>query len=363
MNTRLMLIGGFLGAGKTTLLRQSAGYLISQGHTVGLITNDQTTDLVDTAFLTRSGTDVREVSGSCFCCNFDGFMDAVHSLIERGTNTIIAEPVGSCTDLSATIMQPIKDKYPQIDPAPLTVLVDPERVREVLRKKNPLLHENALYILRLQMLEADRILLNKIDTLDTNEQTTMLDLLRDAFPEVSVGSISAKTGEGLETWLADILQDKEAGIRIVDVDYDRYAEGEAVLGWLNAVINLESTGSKVEWSKYGRSLMRQLHESFQKHNAEIGHVKLIIESGNEECTANLTRLGGDIVIQGDEAFSGIQARCILNARVQLSPPELEKIVRNAIGDAKGYELSTTVQSLRCLMPGRPNPTYRYSSVS
>ncbi len=108
MKTKLLLVGGFLGAGKTTLLRESARRLIKQGRIVGLITNDQTTDLVDTAFLKRSGADVREVSGSCFCCNFGGFMDAVHSLITQGVDTIIAEPVGSCTDLSATILQPVQ---------------------------------------------------------------------------------------------------------------------------------------------------------------------------------------------------------------------------------------------------------------
>jgi G3E family GTPase len=361
MKTKLLLVGGFLGAGKTTLPRESAQRLINRGHFVGLITNDQTTDLVDTAFLTRSGADVREVSGSCFCCNFDGFMDAVQSLIAQGVDTIIAEPVGSCTDLSATILQPIKDKHPEIDLAPYTVLVDPERVREVLRKKNPLMHENALYILRLQMLEADRGLLNKTDTLGTDEQAMMLDLLRDAFSEAAVDSISAKTGDKLETWLVSVLEDKKAGMRIVDVDYDRYAEGEAVLGWLNAVISLESNGSKIEWAKYGLNLMNQLHEAFQKSHSEIGHVKLMIETGEQECTANLTRLGGDISLQGSKDLSGMRARCILNARIQISPPELEKIVRNAIASAED-NLSSTIQSMKCLMPGRPKPTHRYASV-
>ncbi len=76
---------------------------------------------------------MKEVSGSCFCCNFPGFMAAVQALIDQGAEIIIAEPVGSCTDLSATILQPIKAQYPELDLAPLTVLADPERVREVLR--------------------------------------------------------------------------------------------------------------------------------------------------------------------------------------------------------------------------------------
>jgi G3E family GTPase len=51
MKTRIILVGGFLGAGKTTLLWESARKLTEQGKHVGLITNDQASELVDTAFL------------------------------------------------------------------------------------------------------------------------------------------------------------------------------------------------------------------------------------------------------------------------------------------------------------------------
>ncbi|HXX23130.1 MAG TPA: GTP-binding protein, partial [Terriglobia bacterium] len=170
MGTRLIIVGGFLGSGKTTLLWEAAQRLTKQGHTVGLITNDQAPDLVDTALLARSRMGVREVAGSCFCCNFVGLMGAMQSLIDGNVDTIIAEPVGSCTDLSATILQPLKDKHPEIDLAPLTVLADPDRVREVLKQTDSLMHANALYILRLQMEEADCVLLNKIDTLSPDER-------------------------------------------------------------------------------------------------------------------------------------------------------------------------------------------------
>lgn len=104
MQTDLILIGGFLGAGKTTFLQEASKYLAMNDKKVGLITNDQATALVDTVFLSDGNANVVEVSGSCFCCNYNGFMDAVASLRAKGLNMIIAEPVGSCTDLSATIM-------------------------------------------------------------------------------------------------------------------------------------------------------------------------------------------------------------------------------------------------------------------
>ncbi|HBT77267.1 MAG TPA: hypothetical protein DEB39_10180, partial [Planctomycetaceae bacterium] len=78
--TKLILVGGFLGSGKTTLLAEAAKTLTAEGKTVGLITNDQAPDLVDTRLLSRidglvgKGPEgsVVEVSGSCFCCNFNG---------------------------------------------------------------------------------------------------------------------------------------------------------------------------------------------------------------------------------------------------------------------------------------------------
>ena len=190
MNTKLIVIGGFLGAGKTTLLREVARRLTQQGKAVGLITNDQAPDLVDTAILTGSGMGVMEVSGSCFCCNFPGFEQAIQSLVDQRADIILAEPVGSCTDLAATIMQPLKDRRPDIDLAPLTVLASPDHVREALGKAVSAMHENAVYILGLQMAESDHLLLNKVDLLDAAERAELLSLLRDAFPAKTVGEIS-----------------------------------------------------------------------------------------------------------------------------------------------------------------------------
>jgi Ni2+-binding GTPase involved in maturation of urease and hydrogenase len=53
--TRVIIIDGFLSAGKTTLLAQAAKYFIRQGKRVGIITNDQAANLVDTHFLSGLG--------------------------------------------------------------------------------------------------------------------------------------------------------------------------------------------------------------------------------------------------------------------------------------------------------------------
>ena len=70
------MIGGFLGAGKTTAILQIAKKLRDQGLRVGLITNDQSYGLVDTAMLGSHGFAVEEITGGCFCCRFNSLVAA-----------------------------------------------------------------------------------------------------------------------------------------------------------------------------------------------------------------------------------------------------------------------------------------------
>ena len=67
---RFIMLGGFLGAGKTTTIARLARHYQKQGKRIGIVTNDQATDLVDTNSLRSQGFEVGEVPGSCFCCIF-----------------------------------------------------------------------------------------------------------------------------------------------------------------------------------------------------------------------------------------------------------------------------------------------------
>src|SRR5262245_23838707 len=129
MSVRVILVGGFLGAGKTTLLLQAAQRLTARGLRVGLVTNDQGSELVDTALAGAHGLPVVEVAGGCFCCRFPDLTAAFRHLQQTVQPAVIlAEPVGSCTDLMATVLRPLlayhADTYTI---APLTVLLDPLR--------------------------------------------------------------------------------------------------------------------------------------------------------------------------------------------------------------------------------------------
>jgi len=134
---RLVFVGGFLGSGKTTALAGLAKLLVERGMRVGVITNDQTVNLVDTLIVREMleglGVPVEEVAGGCFCCRFDDLVERVERILEHNPDVIMGEPVGSCTDLAATVANPIKAYYRDIFTlAPFSVLVDPWRVGELL---------------------------------------------------------------------------------------------------------------------------------------------------------------------------------------------------------------------------------------
>lgn len=356
----ILFVGGFLGAGKTTLLFEAAKRLAARGERVGLITNDQAPALVDTAILERSGSAVREVSGSCFCCNFPGLVSALNALAQQSkAKIILAEPVGSCTDLSATILQPLKDSQGgDVTLAPLSVLVDPTRLSSILEGKSAGLHDSSAYIFRKQLEEADIILLSKADTLDTPTRAAFAVRLASAYPQAKVLAVSAKSGLGLEAWLDAALSAADAGTHLAAVDYDIYAEVEAVLGWLNATYHLKSK-RPVDWGAFAEQLLGSMSDRFDNMKAAVGHVKLALETGDSLITANLVGSRDTLAVQGVDLTS-VSATLTLNARVQMAPEALEGIVRAQLHAACACAIQAEPVAWRCLSPGRPNPTYRYT---
>ncbi len=355
MKSTLVIIGGFLGAGKTSLLWEMAKLTRGRGEKVGLITNDQASELVDTAFLETNGDMVREVSGSCFCCNFNGFADAIAYINDKNEGSIIfAEPVGSCTDLSATIMQPLKEKYTaQITLTPLTVLADPFKLREILADAT----SAASYIITKQFEEADILLINKIDLISAEELVDLKNAATERWPNVRVLSASVKTGEGLSDWFDILMHSDGVGTKIAEVDYDIYAEGEAAFGWLNASFSISNCD---DFDAAALSFLNSLGERFDSIPADVGHVKFLLQGKAELIIGNITGKRETAALRKLSQKSDRYSLTV-NARVEMGPQRLEEIILEEVDKAFG-KLGCTQTALKCLIPGRPNPTYRYSNV-
>jgi Ni2+-binding GTPase involved in maturation of urease and hydrogenase len=355
--TRIIFVGGFLGAGKTTLLWEAAQRLINQGLNIGLITNDQAPELVDTALLARNGLKVSEVSGSCFCCNFNGLTDAIQKIrADAAADVIIAEPVGSCTDLSATIIQPLKQYWArELQIAPLSVLADPVRLKSILDGDTSGLHADAAYIFRKQLEESDIILISKTDQFEPDEVQNLVERVQERYHS-EVMKISSINGDGLDGWLKEVLQRNEAGQRITEVDYDIYAHGEAVLGWLNGTVLLK--GQTTDWDVFTRNFLVEIGNRFDKGNYAVGHVKVIAENNEGFITGNLTGKSDTLSVRGSAGQSD-HIRFVVNARVETSPEILNGIIRETLDNLSYNKYCTDFVAWKYLQPGRPNPTHRF----
>lgn len=371
MNTpTVILVGGFLGAGKTTLLATAAERLAAQGKRVALVTNDQAANLVDTAILKERDLPVDEVSGGCFCCKYDDLIEAMDHLVgAEQPDVLLGEPVGSCTDLSATVMQPMKalqrDRYRL---ASLSVLVDPERARALLGISGattnvPIFPDNVLYIYRKQLEEADLIVLNKVDLLTSEEQAETEDALRRQFPRASVSSVSARDGTDVDAWLEQVTGDCEPGRTVTEVDYDMYADGEAALGWLNAVYKLHADPEEgIDWGSFGLRLMAKLRREFRDRSAEIAHLKIHLKAGSSSLVANLTSSQNEPTLRGQIEGSPLQARLLINVRAHVDPEGLESLVERGVQAVFSNGIHVVTQDLQCFAPSRPRPTHRYETV-
>ena len=359
--TRLILTGGFLGAGKTTLIWSVALKLIKQGKRVGLITNDQAPELVDSRLLAQSGLSVAEVAGSCFCCNFNGFTGAIQDINNKiQADVILAEPVGSCADLSATIIQPLK-KFHSTDVlvSPFTVLADPERLGSILKGGNGGLHDDAAYIYVKQLEEADVILITKTDTLTADSLAKLQQETERRFRNATVMTASANADKGIDQWIEFVSSRTESGRQLLDIDYDRYAHGEAVLGWLNGTVNLH--GSDADWDALLSDLMNGLKSRLTAENLRTGHVKVIAENGKQYAVGNLTGSDCNLTLRSSAGRSN-DLHLIINARVECTPEYLDRLVRDELVKAVGGRYTDEVTAWRYLQPGRPNPTHRFSET-
>ncbi len=353
MTTRLLIVGGFLGAGKTSLLLKAAELLNQQGYRVGIISNDQGEGLVDTQMAQANSIPITEVAGGCFCCKFPDLLKAFQTLKEQvQPDVVLAEPVGSCTDLIATVLNPLSRYYPEeVQLAPLSILIDGTRDIRAFPKQ---VH----YLFEKQLAEAQTIILNKTDLMAPQQYEQELSELENSYPQTRIFSLSAQTGAGVAEWLNFLLgQDDYKEQEGLEIDYERYAEAEAALGWLNAKGMLigDETFSAQAWLK---KLLTMTANYLVEHNAEIAHLKAHIKTSDGDLKASITsptQLSWDI--QSGAIVK--QVEFTINARVNALPSLLEQAVIYGLEQAKPQASARFYFThFECFQPTPPKPTHR-----
>ena len=361
---KLIFSGGFLGSGKTTALAVLAKRLIERGMRVGFITNDQSENLVDTIIvrqmLTDLGVPVEEVVKGCFCCKFDELIEHVEKILVHNPDVLMGEPVGSCTDFVAAVANPIKIHYRDAFRfAPFSIMVDPERVRSlILNETQTDFPEDVAYLFGKQIEEADTIVLNKVDLLTAKESERLLSAIGDRYPGKKLMAVSATEGTGMDEWLDDLISGRPGANTVLSqIDYDRYANAEAVLGWLNAAVKLQGD-QPFDAGRFMTSLATTLRDRFNAEKGDIGHLKFVFTNAGKSMWANLTHLGDEPAIGGEKLDPLPRGTLIVNARVRLEPEDLETIVRESL-DAVSKEMAvqSEIDDLQCFSPAYPEPTH------
>jgi hypothetical protein len=324
-------VGGFLGAGKTTLLVTAARTLLRRGLKPALILNDQGDDLVDTNWAKLQELAAADVTGGCFCCRFSDFLDAAESL--AGADVIFAEPTGSCTDLAATVMQPLRNEFVnRFRLSPLTVVVDPSSIDRL--RADP----DTRFLFENQCAEADLVCFTRSDVCDDVP----------ALPGIVARRLSGLTGEGVALWLDEVLAGNvPAGEHVLDVDYERYAAAEAALGWLNCSVHYRPKPALSPPMMVGR-LLDELDSAMTQADVRIVHLKVLDRSSSGALKAAITANGQEPVTEGDlSASPSAEHELLINLRAIGEPELLESIVRRAL--PAGAQI-TKMQAFR---PGPP----------
>jgi len=383
---RYLMVGGFLGAGKTTSLLLLADWLRKRGLSVGLVTNDQGGGLVDTAVVRSRDMPVEEITGGCFCCRFTSLVEAAERLSrDAAPDVLLAEPVGSCTDLVATVGLPLARIYgDRFTVAPLSVLVDPLRAERVLGLAGASLSEKVGYIYRKQLEEAEIVVVNKTDLVDPQRLERLIRALAAVNPSAEIIACSAREGVGLEPWFEAVLEREGRGAAIAEIDYDRYAEGESLLGWLNAELRLEAhlsgpterRGGGIDGSCDAESegefdgnaavleLLAAVRRLAEEAGCEIAHLKATLSPEGDPfqvAAANLVRTDDRPLLSHRLPEPIDVGRLLLNLRAEADPALLDQIVRRA-ADGLGPGITCAILHLEHFRPGRPVPTHRLPSA-
>jgi Ni2+-binding GTPase involved in maturation of urease and hydrogenase len=254
---QLHLVGGFLGSGKTTAIIGAARLLTVQGKRVGVVTNDQGRYLVDTAFFQASMPTV-EVTGGCFCCNYDDLQARLDQLqASAQPDVIFAESVGSCADMVATVLKPLLTlRHGDHAPNSFSVFADSRLLRLRLLDEPLPFSDDVVYIFDKQLEEAGLVVINKIDLLSAQAGRELETLARQRFPGKNLLKQNSLDPASLAHWV-ELVGSGAAPLpdQSLQIDYQRYGEGEARLAWLDEEINLKVPAGQ------GRMMIQRLLEA------------------------------------------------------------------------------------------------------
>jgi Ni2+-binding GTPase involved in maturation of urease and hydrogenase len=325
---------------------------MQQGLRVGVVTNDQGKYLVDSAFFRLAEMPTVEVTGGCFCCNYDDLNSRLNDLlISAHPDVIFAESVGSCADLVATVVKPLLQlRLDGVSPDSFSVFADARLLRRRLRNDPMPFSDDVIYIFDKQLEEAGLLVINKDDLLEENSRTELSGLVERQFPGKPYILQSSLSSEGVAPWVK-LLQHGQIGVprQVLAIDYERYTAGEAMLGWVDQELRLftpAGSGKAVVVE-----LLRGLLAAISARRWGIGHLKFILE-GKKLSFTTLEETGWERQIP---EISGDTIDFLINARIEAQAEAIAALISDVVQQS-GVKFE--LRPYAAFQPAPPQPTYR-----
>jgi hypothetical protein len=248
--------------------------------------------------------------------------------------------------------------------APLAVLVDPVRARRVLGlDEGGSFSSKVAYIFKKQLEEADIIVISKSDLLDEVARQELCCVLNREFPHAQVISASPRHEMGMDELYRTLMSGEQARRNPMAVDYEVYAEGEALLGWLNATVTLHAD-DEFDANLFLKQLATRVQAHLQSDGAEIAHFKMTFSPDDgiagELASINLVRSDyiPELGMELDEPTTG--GHLIINLRAEAAPTSLMQALKTSLDEVKSgfFGLNVVLEHEEHFRPGKPVPTHR-----
>jgi hypothetical protein len=269
--------------------------------------------------------------------------------------------VGSCADIVATVVKPLLDLRPSGEkPASFSVYVDARLLLLHLQNEPMPFSDSVIYIYDKQIEEAELLVMNKADLLDSQEKEELYRLAQVAYPEKKILFQDSLETESVQVW-ADLIQSKGLPLpsKSLNIDYDRYARGEAELAWLNEDYELKLPPEDSHTAVI--RLISTLIERLDKKRVPIGHLKFLIQpEGCPEMKLSFTTLAvpGDWSAQVPD-FTSSKVRFLINARIQMGADTLHDLIAKTLSDTLPANSFIAVEErAEYFHPNYPRPVHR-----
>lgn len=334
---RFAVISGFLGSGKTTTMIAVAKALEKKSTKAAIISNDLgAANLVDAMYTAQQHDSSDVIAGGCICYATPTLVSVIKRLTDaQGAKLVMSDIPGCGVGALDHVYFRLKNDYPDdFQLAPFTVVCDPARLRAIMPEHEDInLPQEMNYLFRTQLLEADLIVLNKIDTISDEEKARCLAFLEENYPGARVMAVSARTGEGIDE-LAELLMTGSARLVDVETGYGgaEFVAAEACLSWYDRKLFVKKQDS-FDINGFIADFMNNVSLRLRRDKNNVPHLKVFASTADGDY-AKASLIGVDYEPEFDKRMESECDRysIVINARASCPSTKLDDVMDDALTD-------------------------------